>query len=391
MENNSKTKVAIYPINKKLHTIYGSTVKLLNNNFDVKYNPEVQKYSNFISKLSRNKILKTMYQNYVRRFITLNDVIKPDNKLNDEDVDLIFASNNIPPGKSPYVLDLEIVTALAGYNYRRLDKKFIKKELESNRCKAIICWNKASKDSLLGFVKSKKIEKKISIIPFGIDSSPIPKKTNKITRFLFVSSVNNPYDFEQKGGIIALEAYKKILEKNQNVEFVIRSNIPKWVQKKYSSLKGLKLVTNFLSDKEMEDLFVDSDILLEPVPGISLVLECMKYSIPGIIFDFWCLPEMVIHNKTGFLVDSSSLLGKMENSAEYFDHGLNYLKLFNKNPDENIVSEFAKHALKLSSDKELLLKMRNSSNNLVAPSGKYNLEVRNSNLLKILNNVVKKQ
>jgi len=389
MDNTQKAKIAIYPINKKLHSIYGSTIKLFNNNFDVKYKPEVQKYSNFISKLSRNKFLKTMYQNYVRRFITLNDIVKPDNKLDDKDIDLIFASNNIPPGKSPFVLDLEIVTALAGYNYRRLDKKLIKKELESSRCKAIICWNKASKDSLLGFIKSKKIEKKISIVPFAIDSSNIPKKLDDITSFLFVSSVNNPYDFEQKGGIIALEAYKKILEKNQNVEFVVRSNIPKWVQKKYSSLKGLKMVTNFLSDKEMEDLFVNSDILLEPVPGISLVLECMKYSIPGIIFDFWCLPEMVLDKKTGFLVDSSSILGKMEDGAEYFNHGLNYLRLFNKKPDENIVSKFADHALNLSYDKELLMKMRVSSNNLVAPSGKYNLESRNYNLMKILNNVVK--
>lgn len=390
MKEKVKPRIAIYPVNKKLHTIYGSTVKLFNSNFDVKYNPEVQKYSNFVSKLSRNKLLKTMYQNYVRRFVTLNDVMKPDNKLSDEDVDIIFASNNIPPGNSPYVLDLEIVTALAGYNYRRLNKKLIKKALEHKRCRAIICWNQASKDSLLCFVKSSKIERKIHIIPFAIDPFPSKKKVGRVTRFLFVSSVNNPYDFEQKGGIIALEAYKKILEKNPNVEFVIRSNIPKWVKKKYSSLKGLKFVTNFLSDKEMEDLFISSDILLEPIPGISLVLECMKYSIPGVIFDFWCLPEMVLDKKTGFLVDSSSLLGKMENSAQYFDHSLNYLKLFNKHPVEKIISDFAEYALKLSLDKELLSKMKVSSNNLVASSGKYNLESRNASLLKLLNSLVKK-
>ena len=62
--------------------------------------------------------------------------------------DLTYATGHLVFRKEPWVVDLEFVTQLAGYNlghFKRY-KKLIEKVLSSEYCKKIICWTKAGKE-----------------------------------------------------------------------------------------------------------------------------------------------------------------------------------------------------------------------------------------------------
>jgi hypothetical protein len=79
----------------------------------------------------------------------------------------------------------------------------------------------------------------------------------------------------------------------------------------------------------MGKLFSNADILLEPVPGINLMLDCMNYKIPMIAFDYWVIPEMVTDCKNGLLVSSSIIFGDITNTENYLKNL--HLNLSNKN------------------------------------------------------------
>ena len=206
---------------------------------------------------------------------------------------------------------------------------------------------------------------------------------------LFVSSSNNPLDFEYKGGIIALEIYKNLLKKNKNLEFIIRSNVPKWIKIKYGRLEGLKFIESFLSRKDLEELISSSSLLLEPVPGIQLLLECMKFSLPVISFDYWATPEMVIDKKSGIIIDSSKIFGNKDNIEEYIkNHNLNYLKLYKRKVSKDIINEYSKKTEELLKNKILINKMGRNAKRLTEKGNTYNFNTQLKKIKKIINSVI---
>lgn len=383
-----KKTLALYPFGEKMHTIYNPTIDFLRERYNLIYNPLPKKDSIFLSKASRNKVVYYVYHNFIRRLVSLNDLrsLFKDKIGQAPKNDLVLASNEIPDFPCNFILDLEIITALAGYDYNRLDKRAIKKSLESDYCKAVICWNEISKKSLLETIDCKHFMDKIHVIPFAA-KNPIQKKWNnkkKTVNLLFVSSVNNPYDFERKGGIIALEAYKLLVKKYENLSFTIRAHVPKWIKTKYSGINGIIFKDYFLSDKEMKNLFLNTDLLFIPVPGMNLMLEAMEYSLPTVAFDFWSAPEMVSNSNIEFLVDASSIFGKRDTPSYFYNHGINYLKMFNKNPSKEVVDAFIRNCSGLIESKSLRKKIGLNAGKMAQKGGKYSLEKRNNALSKII-------
>lgn len=403
---NAKKKVALYPFNQKRHSVYTSTISLLKNNYDLFYNPETQVKSKIRKSFSQNYHLKYLYHKFVRPYFSVEDLKKvvslilgKDNYdsdiLKNNKFDLILASNSIPPGNTNYILDLEILNALSGYDSKRLNKEKIRKQLSDKRCKAIICWYDLCKKELLETIDCSKFKDKIKVIPFGFKSDKIAKNSNKnkkTTDLLFICSINNPQDFEQKGGIIALEVYKKLLESNKNITLTLRSYIPDWVKEKYSHLEGIRFIEKFLSDDEMKNLLINSDILLEPVPGLQLLMECMNYEIPVVSFDAWMIGELVKDNKTGFLIDGTRIFGSKDNIEKYTaDFNTNYFKLYTKSPDENIISRFTEKSSELIKNKSLRIRMGKNAKNLLSKKGPYSLDKYNKEIISLINNVLKKE
>ncbi|GEM_PF-3774113 len=377
---NKKRTIAIFPFNEKRHTVFNSFILELKKKYNIIYNPMIKEKSKVIIMISRIPFIKYLYYKFIKSYFSILDfknIFKNKERKPSEDYDLILASNSIPDFPCSYILDLEIVNALGGYDSRRMDKEKIKESLSSDNCKAIVCWYEISKDSLVNTIDCSSFKEKIKVIPFGFPSHKfkIARNKDETVKLLFVSSVNNPQDFEQKGGIIAIESYLKLVNSFPDITLTVRSYVPKWVKKKYKNIRGLTFIEKFLSEEEMKELFLSSDIILEPTPGLQLLLEAMDYSIPVICFNAWMIDELVQDSITGFTIDSSKIFGSKDNIEKYVeDFNINYIKFFNRNPDKELVDKFAEKASILIKNQKMREKMGRNAKLLLSEKGRYNFD-----------------
>ena len=386
-----KKKILLYP-SEKWHSVYNPTIKLLSEKYQVIYNPKQVNSTNKFSKLSRNPWVRYLYYKLMRPMVSLKELknLVIPSKEEVPSCDLVYASNLIPPEPHKYIIDIENITALGGYDYNRLNVKEIEREFSSKRCIAIICWNDIAKMSLTKTLDCSGFSKKIHVLPFATEQEKIERKNkNNRVNMLFVSSVNNVYDFELKGGIYALESYKILSEKYNNINLSVRAHIPSWVKIKYGNIKGIKFLEEFLSNNEMRDLFLDSDLLIEPVPGINLLLDCMNYAKPASVFNFWMIPEMVIDGKSGMVTDANSILGNPLETKDYLRNlNLRWMRLYSKNIDKDLLEEYVNKTEMLIKNSNSRDKMGKFAKGMISKDGKYNLRRRNDAIIKIVENAL---
>jgi len=383
--NREKKEIPLifFPYEQKVNSIYNETFSFLKSNYNFIYAPS--KISQ-LTKLKNNLLIRDSY------YFLINVLRKLGLKSKNKEIifpkeSLLFCFNQLPPEGYNFILDLEIVIGLSKYDYHKLNKEYLKSRLESKYCKSILCWNNSSYQSLVNLIDCSNFKNKIKIIPFGRKSSKFIKKENKNINLLFVSSVNNPKDFETKGGILALEVYSQLAKKFNNLKFYIRANVPKSIEKKYKNIPGIIFLKKYLSQKEMNSLLKNSDILLEPVPGISLMLECMDYKIVPVSFDYWCIKDMIFNKKSGFLIDSSSIFGKSYNDLYFKNLKDNYDKLYDLEILKKFIQEYVLKLEKLIYDKKLKKKMGNYQKGLLV-SGPFQPERRNLKLKKIIDSIL---
>lgn len=386
-EDENKKVIALYPFKQRFHSIYNSTIELISKNYNLYYTPKISR----LPRIKNNKFTQKYYYFFVRivkKILNLLNIRKK-YKLDATNI-LLFCSNKLPPTKFDFILDLEIITALSYYDYNELDRKYIYSRLASEKCKAIICWNKASYVSLIKTIDCSSFKHKIKIIPFARNRSKIKKENSKEKiNFIFVSSINNTNDFETKGGLIALKAYSILTKKYKNIKFFVRSKVSKKIVDEYKNTPGLVFLTDELSDDKMKELFSSADILLEPIPGISLMLECMDYGIPAVSFNFWCIPEMIIDKKSGFLVNSSDIFKNINDTKNYMKtFNSKYKLLYDEKEYTSIIPKFVESAEKLISNPTLLKKMKKYQQKLIMGGGKYSLSKRNKQLIEVINSAI---
>lgn len=385
-----KRKIILYPFNQKFHNLYDETINLFSDKYSLVYSPS--KKSKFYN-LKNNHFIRKSYYNLINLMRKYNkkDKIKEVFPSSFSKEDILFCFNQLPPEGVDFILDLEMVTGISGYNYDNLDREYIKKRLSNNNCKKIICWNKSSYESLVKIIDSKSFKHKIQIIPFSRVPQSIfikRKSLGKQINLLFVSSMNNPGDFENKGGIIALESYKEFNKLYPDSKFFVRANVPKKIEKKYRNVPGLFFIKKYLPNHKMQELFLNSDILLEPVPGIALLLECMDYQIPPISLDYWCIKDMVFNDKSGILFDSTKIFGSMKNTEKYFkDLFENYKKLSQKEIVNFYVPLFVNSLVRLKENDLFFNKLRNFQRRLLEKDGKFNSSLRNMSLVEIIDSL----
>jgi len=380
----SKKTILLYP-SGKWHSLYNPLIKTLSKKYNLIYNPRESKIKQkILAFLYGFKGLRIFYHKFIRNYINLHKISKTDKPT--QEYDLVYASNSLPPFKCNFIMGLEIVSALAGYNFSGLKRQEIKKRLEDPSCKKIICWNKSSYLTLTRTIDCSKFLNKIKIIPFGLASKKINKKIHpENINFLFVSSINNPQDFELKGGLITLESFSKISAHYPNSKLYVRSLIPQKIKRKYEKNDKIIFLENFLSNEEMDKLFSDTDILLEPVPGINLMLDCMNYKIPIIAFDYWVIPEMVHEGKNGLLVSSNNLFGDIKDTENYLKNlHLKYLKLLNPRVCLPFADSFFRKSVKLIENKSLRLKMGRYGKMLLENGGPYSLKSYNRTIFNLI-------
>jgi len=80
--------------------------------------------------------------------------------------DLTYSAGHLIFRKEPWVVDLEMVTELTGYDTRYLKryKRLVERVLASLYCKRIICWTEAGKNTVLWNLDCKRFKGKIEVV-----------------------------------------------------------------------------------------------------------------------------------------------------------------------------------------------------------------------------------
>lgn len=151
----------------------------------------------------------------------------------------------------------------------------------------------------------------IMVIPPGISDHLTGKqKHNNLVNILFAGVW-----FERKGGVVVVEAFRKLYKKYPSFHLKLIGQLP----------EGLKLPPNtehkdFVPRQTALKKYysrADIFILVPPeVEGYGLTLEeMMSYQIPAIVSNISALPERVIEGETGFIIkpnDPQELADKLE-------------------------------------------------------------------------------
>lgn len=348
------------------------------------------RYQKIKNKLSYNPLLKGVWE-FAKKFY--NPVIRRYNsfKYLDFEPDIqksrIILSAELLPVKKNYWIDLEHVRQLIGWDINLFlkNKSWISNHLSEKNCRLVTSWTRAGINTVIdNLPNSQNFVEKCQFVHNAVPSVKFKRKfedKEKIT-FLFMSSYSLPYDFNFKGGNIALEAFSRLYEKNNRLRLIVKSWVPEDIAKKYSRIQGIEFqgVSPF---SEMDAIFKQVDIFLSPnhnTPAQAF-LDCMNYSIPVITTDLWANSEIIRDNYNGLLISKS------KNIPYFFGNNIpnsrspEFNKKINK-VDEELVRELVDKAQVLIEKTPLRKKLgRNGKREI--DSREFSIEKRNKKYKKL--------
>lgn len=224
-------------------------------------------------------------------------------------IDLTYAIHHLVFRKEPWVVQLEWVHQLAGFNYAHLRRfrRVVERTLASPYCKKILCWCELAKTTVLAHLNCDSFLHKIEVVPYA---APLRSGFTKTyddgkVRMLFVGSGNTPAEFYTRGGNVALEAFKLLSGRYDNLELVIASDMPRDIKKQCQGFPNITIIEEHISKSQevQERVFGCADILLFPAHITAMViLEAMSYELPIVATDIYATREIVGDGKTGFLI-----------------------------------------------------------------------------------------
>ena len=295
--------------------------------------------------------------------VALKDYLFRKKKLPEHD--LIYSGGYVVEREEPWVADFEYVTSFTGYDNKdlRRRKKSLTAYFSSPHCKALIPINEWSKETFLSMFNTPVIRKKIHVVRVAIPpTKPIKKIPHKKITLLFIGSANLPKDFYHKGGKAIFKVYDR-LKKKYDIKLIVRCAIPPelatWIAP-YRKDKDIEIIERRLSDKELDDVFARSDIMIAPAvitPALAF-LDSMMREVPVVTTDVWANKEVVTHKKTGIIVPGPDIpvyeyakvpygIWDLDEQLRHFDDDERFIKGFAsgveillKNP--SLIKEYGK-------------------------------------------------
>lgn len=386
---------------KKVYLDFHGRKHSLYNNL-IKYPPEGYEFvmgttplNKFIASASNISFLPRLLTRTVDNIVPVPvSIFKPyldKNSRLPNDINLIYSSGHVIFKNIPWVVDLEYVTHLAGYNLNsfKRNKSLIQKALESENCMRIMPWTDAGKKTIILSFDSDKIQEKTETVHLAVPKKNFVKeyKRDKI-KILFVSSQNWPQDFDIKGGKGVFEAFNVINKMYPNIELTVRSYVPENIKLKYSKLDNVKIIDQIIPWSALDEEFKSSDIFLFPshnTPGLA-ILDAMSYELPVITTDLWANPEMVEDGKNGLLVKKSELIQyTTENFIPNWSSN-NSLKTICERTDSKVIKQIVEKLQILIEDEKMRISMGKEGRKEVE-TGKFSISKRNEKLKRILDEV----
>lgn len=362
----------------RLHSLYGELINY----------PPVN-YVN-LYKLKLRKIERKRKTSFVFRMgkVFINLFNLPSMYKLNGNCDLVHASQHIPICKSPWVVDIEHVSAFAGFNINRLNSKIckylIRKFLESSNCRKIMPWTNAAKISLLNYINSQKIKNKIEVIYPAISLPKIKKKKQDKIKFLYVA-----YDFYRKGGYEALKAFEKIKEKYENIKMEFVCKIPD-IRNKCKDVKFMGLLPREIL---LSKIFPNADIFLYPTFHDTfgmVLLEALSFGLPVITLEDFATPEIVDNSKDGFIIKGykTRWYNKNYQHIREFTDWRNLIKYHSKKEQDRIINEIANKMKLLIEDSKLRKYMSKNARRKIE-LGRFSIKERNKRLRRVYEKSIK--
>jgi glycosyltransferase involved in cell wall biosynthesis len=300
--------------------------------------------------------------------------------------DLTYSHSHLVLRKEPWVADIEYLSLLISPYPEQFFKyqKIVQRTLESSHCRKIICETVAGKESVLRNLDCEKLESKIEILPVGV----APKNFTRIynedkIKLLFLGSANILGEFENKGGREALASFLKLSEKYDNLELVIRSDVPADIRRNYSGHPGIRIIDRRIPWGDLEREFLSADIFLLPAHNTPFLafLDAMSYELPIVTIDAWANPEFVEDGKTGLLVRRSQ---KIPYQTDTFlpNFGIPQFIDALKTPDPAVIEDLVRKTSVLIENPELRRTMGQAARRAVE-YGKYSEACRNKEMKRI--------
>lgn len=371
----------------KKHSLYDNLINYPPTGYE--FVTGITPLSKFTKSASSISFLPNLLMQSINRLMPIS-ILKPYLERNcklPSDIKLIYSSGHVIFKDIPWVVDLEFVTHLSGYNLNLLHryKRIIRKAIESENCKKILPWTEAGKKTIDLTFDSDIIHEKTETVDLAVPPKNFVKDYNKDkVKILFVGSANIPKDFDIKGGKEVLEAFSQLNGKYDNIELVIRSYIPQHIKKKYEKMKNIKIIDKIIPWNVLGEEFKSSDIFLFPAhhtPGLA-ILDAMSYELPIITTDVWANPELVKDCETGFIIKKSE---KIKYYAENFIPNWSApesLKKIEKMTDPKVVKELVEKTSILIEDEDLRRRMGTAGRKEIE-TGKFSIGRRNEKLKRV--------
>jgi glycosyltransferase involved in cell wall biosynthesis len=279
------------------------------------------------------------------------------------DSKLIFSTGPLIPEQKPWVLKiLDTPFSLGGNDYEVFlkNKEKIEGNLLSSYCKNIIVHTGRCFEHMAKYF-SKELMKKVILVTPAIPGESIkrnPRSNDKGLNLLFLGSINNPDEFLMKGGLEALESFKKISKEYPNTKLIMRCKVPQNIKEKYLDVEGIEFVEQRVSYEELQAIYLKSDALLMPGYGyfIMAFLEAFQYGLPIISLDTYGVNEFVKQGKTGFYVKPST---GVPTEIDEYPANVRSKKFAESiiQIDNKVINELNKKIKKLIENRELLENM----------------------------------
>jgi len=303
-----------------------------------------------------------------------------------EGTDLTFSYAHLVFRKEPWVIELETVADFTGHNKKILKrfKELIERTLASRYCKKIIFWNEAGARSVLMNLDCSRFEHKIERANLAVHKRDFTKSYNKEgIRLLFVNSANNLGYFDLKGGKEVLEAFAILNRKYDNIELVIRSDLPQHIRNEYKGMANIRFIENAFPWELLEQEYQSADILLAPgyTTPVWVILDAMSYELPIVATDVWCTPEFVEDGTTGVLILKSKVLSDYPESLAFNAFSPQFRRTI-RTVDTKVAQQLAHKTGILIENEELRRRMGKAGRREIE-KGKLSLEQRSRRLKEI--------
>ncbi len=286
-----------------------------------------------------------------------------------EKYDLIHCAHCLSKNEdTPWVADFEGIWQfyIGKKNNKTIEK--IRKILTSNRCKKIMPWTETTANEIIK--EFPEIKNKVEVIYPAVPVQKFGKKESEKITILYATRY-----FWLKGGLIALEVYRKLNKVYGNkIELIFISDVPKDVKKRYPEIK----IRGLVPKKELYEYYKKADVFFYPsfvdTFGFGL-LEAMSFRLPVITVNTKYTKtrkEIIENGKNGFIFD-------INKDANYY--GIS-------NNEQKVIDRLVKNLERLIKNRKLREKMSRNCIDIIK-NGKFSIKERNKKLRKTYEEALK--